>query len=180
MIWISLFDLSYLSINSLLNSVFFLILDICHCSLPWMPRLLFSKAAQNHWEYIAVSSTMASGSAAAAHFLKAPFILCNWTYPIQTDKYQFFPPYLSWKKKKNTKTKHNLESVINPSFWVVYINTPCKLPFPVGFSPLPFYSFLLYSGFLSITIPSLEIQVANAENLPTHLGQNEWPTLKRR
>lgn len=56
---------------------------------------------------IAVSSTMASGSAAAAHFLKAPFILCNCTYPIQTDKYQFLPPYLSCgKKHKKQKTRN--------------------------------------------------------------------------
>ena len=56
-------------------------------------------------QYIAVSSTMASGFAAAAHFLKAPFILCNYTYPIQTDKYQFFHPTFYAGKKKIPQTK---------------------------------------------------------------------------
>lgn len=85
--------------------------------------------------------------ATAAHFLKDPFIPCNCTYPIQTNKcWLFFP--LSFMQTTHTHTHiQTLKSVINPSLCTWYINTPCNC-----FSLLVLVLYPVFSFFLSFCI----------------------------
>lgn len=88
---------------------------------------------------------MASGSAAAAHFLKAPFILCNCTIQFRLTNISPFPLTFHAKKKKRQNKTKNPESVINLSLCIAYINTPCNCLSLLVLILCPlFFSFVLW------------------------------------